>query len=330
MRVTSSQVIIDDPRRVKLFNQRGTEDFLHACESVLDVMLELPQGEQRSSDDYVLDRLNSFKSDMVSSLANAKIDLSDVINIVKSSSDSIMTKVDGFSQLRNTNRFKGEEGEKTILEILQGAFHIHDGYAIKITKTVSHSCDIVIQRPGFTDIRIESKAYGRDNGANVNATEVKKFISDLVQLNTHGIMVSLYSGISNKESIDIEIVPSTNKLALYISGSENIVNIVRLVFRLDKLLQLNVHENATILTDDSIVMIRNHILDCTRKAEEIRTHMKHSVRLLNEMAFDNIEKLIVAAPVEESNKCPVCEKTFKGKAGLSQHRLKCKGKAIDL
>jgi hypothetical protein len=328
MRVTPSQVIIDDPRRVKLFNERASEDFLHSCESVLDVMLQIPLIE-KVSDERILDRLESFKSDMVSSLANTKIDLSDVIHLVKSSSDSIMTKVDGFSQLRNTNRFKGDEGEKTILEILQGAFHTHDGYVIKNTKTVSHSCDIVIQRPGFTDIRIESKAYGCDTGADVNATEVKKFISDLVKLNTHGIMVSLYSGISNKESIDIEIVPSTNKLALYISGSENLVNLIRLVFRLDKFFQNDVNENKTILTNDSVAIIRDHILDCTRKAEEIRTHMKHSLRLLNEMAFSNIEKIVVGS-TEEPTKCPVCQKAVKGKAGLSQHRPKCKGKPIDL
>jgi hypothetical protein len=320
MRVTPSQVIIDDPHLVKLFNQKGTLEFLHVCESVLSAMLDIPH--VISERNHVLDTL---KSDIVSSISNTKFDFSDVINLVKSTSESVLTKVDAFSQLRNTNKYKGAEGEKTLLDILQSAFHPHDGYVVTNTSAVSHSCDIVIQRPGYTDIRIESKAYGCDTGSKVNATEVKKFVSDLVRLNTHGVMVSLYSGISNRDAFEIDVIPSTNKFAFYTSGSDTIVNIIRLIYRLDSITQLNIHGNTTILSNESVSKIREHIFDCHRKSEEIRTNMKNSMRLLTEMSFDSIEKFISCIPPVSENTCHVCQKVFKNKAGVSQHRPSCKG-----
>jgi len=316
MRVTSSQVIIDNTRLVKLFNERASTQFLDACESVLDTMLQIPAIDA-SSGEYVLNRLDTFKNEVVSSL-NTKLDLSMVTNLIKTSIDSVMTKVDGFSQLRNTNNFKGKECEKHILSILQGAFHPHDGYSVQNISKTPNSCDILIQNPSFTDIRIESKGYGRDNGADVNATEVRKFMSDLVLMNSHGIMVSVYSGISNKSSIDIDIVPGTNKIAIFVKGTDNLVNVVRLLFRLDNLIQLSTDENTTTITNDSVKRISDCILDFKKKSGQIQTHLNESIRLLKDMMFDKIEMLLVSGTVDES-RCPTCHQSFKR---LASHKCK--------
>ena len=271
-----------------------------------------------------------------------KIDISKVVEstneslvyAIKSVSEqvsSMTNKVDTFSTLRNTTRFKGEEGEKGLHEVLENSLSSRDGYTITDTKSIPHSCDIVVQRTGYPDIRIESKAHGRDTGENVRTQEVKRFESDLTHLNSHGIFVSLYSGICGKGAIEFEMLPSTKKFAFYLSRNEfdgNIISeIIRLIYKLDTFVSDKDEDDMISITHESILKIKLHLTDFNKKIDDLKTNAKNSLRILNEITLNVIEKLFTSSiHVQEDDKkfvCNKCNKICKTKAGLTLHTNKC-------
>lgn len=328
MRLESGRIVIDDPYLVEFFSRRGTLALFYTCEQLLVNACDICEKNSEATSELCMSQLEVMRNDIIEAvrLQKQKPDLTELKECVQASHDEITSKIDSFSLLRNTNRFKGEEGEQIILDILHKSFNHHDGYSIHDTSSKAHSCDMVIQRTGFPDIRIESKAYGRDSGDNVKEAEVKKFISDLIKTNSHGVMVSLYSGIANKGDVDFELVPTTNKFAFYVSSNCQLVpEIVRLVYKLDRMYKVSEQDDVTVLTNDSVVRIREHIGDFTRKMSEIKSHLDNSIRLLGEMMMDKIERLIVALPPEEENNtCQWCGFVAKRKNNLTQHQKKCK------
>ncbi len=299
-----------------------------------------------------LPQINLKMCDLKTSLETIKdkIDISKVVEstvgktneslvyAMKSVSEQVsnMTnKVDTFSALRNTTRFKGEEGERGLHEVLENNLSSRDGYTITDTKSVPHSCDMVVQRTGYPDIRIESKAHGRDTGENVRTQEVKRFESDLTHLNSHGIFVSLYSGICGKGAIEFEMLPSTKKFAFYLSRNEFdggiISEIIRLIYKLDTFISDKDEDEMLSITHESIIKIKSHLNDFNKKIDDLKTNAKNSLRILNEITLDIIEKLItssIPAAQEDCDNnrkfgCNKCNHNCKNKSGLTQHMKKC-------
>lgn len=326
MRVTSNQIIIDDPRLVELFQKKQSSKFFRACEDVLILMGELPETVETIPEDRIMRRLGEITSDIISAIPSVKLDLSQVVSEVKSATETLGQKVDSFSHIRTTNSFKGKEGEDIVLGVLKQNFNQADGYTIENTTSGTNCCDFVLKKVTFTDVRIESKAYTGD----VNRAQVDKFISDLIKSNNHGVMVSVFTGVAKKKSIDIQLVPTTNKLAFFVSGTDNLADIVRLIHRLDHMTtRIDGDETMTSLTPESVVKIREHIKDFSKKRDEIITHMDHSVKLLKSMAFDVIEKIVFLEPLDKKVRCMWCDKQYSGAKCLSKHMDTCKKKPKD-
>lgn len=256
------------------------------------------------------------------------------INTIKNSQDQMASKIDTFSIVRNTTRFKGEEGEKGIIHILENKLPMRDGYSIQEVKSIPHSCDILIKRDGFPDIRIESKAHGRESKENVKLSEVKKFESDLLSLNNHGIFVSLYSGICGKDQFDIDLLPN-NKIAIYLSNNnfngDIIISMIRMLYILDRFTSGS--ESGDIkVSIDTMIRVKSYLTDFNRKIEEVKTLNKNSMRLLNEISLDFIEKALIGhipqiekkSTPTETYVCEKCHQVCKSKSGLTNHMKMCK------
>lgn len=253
------------------------------------------------------------------------------LNTIKVTQEQMANKIDTFANTRSTTRYKGEEGERGILDILENKLHIRDGYNIQDVKSVPHSCDIVIKRDGYPDIRVESKAHGKETGENVRISEVKKFESDLLTLNNHGIFVSLHSGICGKGSFEIELLPN-NKFAVYLANNnydgDTITEVVRLIYKLDKFTSGPESDNITISTD-SMMRIKAYLTDFNRKIDDLKTSLKNSIRILNEITLDLIEKTLTGHMSEETQTltiaytCETCGQTCTSKAGLTLHKKRC-------
>ena len=265
------------------------------------------------------------------SVARNNDSLVQTLNTIKNSQDQMANKIETFTTTRTTTRYKGEEGEKGLINILESKLHIRDGYNIQDVKSIAHSCDIVIKRDGYPDVRVESKAHGKETGENVRVAEVKKFESDLLTLNNHGIFVSLYSGICGKGAFEIELLPN-NKFAVYLANNnydgDTITEVLRLIYKLDRFTSGPESDNITISTD-SMMRIKAYLTDFNRKIDDLKTSLKNSIRILNEITLDLVEKALTGHMSDEpqtttiSYACDVCHQTCTSKAGLTLHKKRC-------
>ena len=135
---------------------------------------------------------------------------------------------------------------------------------------------------------MESKAHGGRTGEPVRTKEVKRFESDIIGLNSHGIFVSLYSDICGKGQVEIDLL-HTNKFAIYLSNNnfdgEIIKDFVNLVYKLDKIMtELNT-DNSFKITTESMNSVKNYLIDFGNKIATLKTSMKNNIAILNENIF---------------------------------------------
>lgn len=245
--------------------------------------------------------------------------------------DTMSLRVENLISVRNTTRYKGEEGEAGIMSILECKLPIREGYEIFETKSKPHNCDILVKKPGFPDVRLEIKAHGRDTGECVRSNEVKRFEADLISLNDHGIFVSLYSGIIGKSQIEIDILP-TNKFAVYISNNnydgDALKEFINLIYKLNVFIA---GEEGVKISTEAMTRIKAHLIDFNTKIASLKTNMKSSLDMLNSITFDIIEKLLCAgmdmkpvASTDPKYTCETCHKDFSRPSSLTNHKKTCK------
>ncbi|MGQ3144835.1 hypothetical protein, partial [Rhizobium oryzihabitans] len=133
------------------------------------------------------------------------------LTLLRKGGDDLTAKVDQLShQLtaiharQGTNHKKGIVGESRMYELLCDKLPSRDDYDVQLVTGQAHNCDICIKRIGHPDVRVEVKSHGEQSGEKVRAKEVIRFQNDLLGLNTHGIFVSVYSGIVGKGEVELE------------------------------------------------------------------------------------------------------------------------------
>ena len=77
------------------------------------------------------------------------------------------------------------------------------------------------------------------------------------------------------------------------------------------------------------VRIKAYLTDFNRKIDDLKTSLKNSIRILNEITLDLVEKALVGRVTDEpqnttiSYTCDVCCQTCTSKAGLTLHKKRC-------
>lgn len=318
-----------------------TVDIINAIESKIDVdgiITEIGRlGARMDTSGIVteLGRMGIKVDDLRSKIdidTNVSRNNDAIIQILKMSQEQISSKIDTFTSAKKSTARKGDEGERGLIDILENKLSMREGYTIESVKSIPHSCDIVVKREGYPDIRIESKAHGKENGENVRVAEVKKFESDILMLNNHGIFVSLYSGICGKSTFEIELLPN-NKFVVYLANNnydgDVITEVIRLLYRLDKFVSSTSHDGEIRITTDVMIRIKSYLTDFNRKLDELKTTLRNSIRILNEITLDTIEKSLTGSIIEQVNEqknnftCDGCGQMCTSKAGLTLHKRKC-------
>lgn len=279
--------------------------------------------------DNLKDKIDVAKVIDTSLKRNDEMVMSTLGNLQRTT-DVINTRVEQMAVVRNTTRSKGEEGEFGVIHILECKLPLRDGYEILETKSKPHNCDAVVKRVGFPDVRIEVKAHGRDTGECVRSEQVKRFESDLIGLNNHGIFISLYSGIVGKAPFEIDLLP-TNKFAVYISNNnydgDAIKEFINLIYKLDGFVS---GEEGVKISTEAMTRVKAHLNDFNTKITALKTNMKASLEILNGFTFEIIEKLLSSgldmkpSPILETKfTCPKCQRDFSRASGLANHSKTC-------
>lgn len=360
-------VVIDD-HFVCEFMKNGSTEFMVSCESVIKQMCLACSQKTTSDVDDFMSRLNPWGKKIIESVSTQKVDLSDVTRVltdlkgdmnnlkdkidvakvidtslkrnddvmmssignVQKTIDVVNARVEQIVTVRNTTRSKGEEGESGIIQILECKLPLRDGYEILETKSKPHNCDALVKRVGFPDVRIEVKAHGRETGECVRSEQVKRFESDLIGLNNHGIFVSLYSGIVGKAPFELDLLP-TNKFAVYISNNnydgDAIKEFINLIYKLDGFVS---GEEGVKISTEAMTRIKAHMIDFNTKITQLKTNMKASLDIINGFTFEIIEKLLSSGldmkPAINSVPkftCVTCTKDFSRASSLANHVKVC-------
>jgi hypothetical protein len=195
---------------------------------------------------YVLNTNQKQVSDHLHQIpALTKCVIAEVLASLKSGIDETRREVgcvqtslasDRLEKAGQSTASKGRAGEFILFDLLSRHLRARDGFAVEHTAGQACSCDILVKRSGFPDIRIESKAHGQGSGEKVRSCNVVKFQRDLEHNRNHGIFVSLYTEIVNIGNFEIQQMP-TGKFAIYLckigENVEPVVEMIQLLYILD-------------------------------------------------------------------------------------------------
>jgi len=286
--------------------------------------------KQSSNIAYIVD---SIQKDIASNTMN--------LVLIKSTNDDLKSQVASLDKQlltkqtkeSNSNSFKGTLAEETLYNLLCEKLMTREGFSISKVNGISHSCDILVRKTDRPDIRIESKAHGQYTGEKVRTREIEKFERDLLELNNHGIFVSVYSDITGKGSVEIKQLLETSKFAIYLSKNmydcDMISDMIYLLYNLDKITSTSSNSNMsnTTLSPEIISKIQNIIKSFAGKLTNVKTSLKDALALLNTITMEQINMLIFdqnkpvtpsLAPL--SRQCELCLYVFKNDRGLKEHR----------
>lgn len=229
-------------------------------------------------------------------------DVSGALQVLQRSSVDVTGRVDHLAQQvttahvrqANSNSGKGIRGESQLHDMLCERLSARDNYSVERVGGVSNACDLTVKRLAFPDVRVEVKAHGELTRAKVGAKETAKFQRDLATMGSHGIFVSLHSGIVGKGKIEVDVMPN-NKLAVYLSANEfdidTIHDMLHVIYRVDGIMAAAVaHDSEYVrVTQEDMARVQRHLRDFAVKTQTVRSHLKESISLLDEMLFDKIE-----------------------------------------
>ena len=176
---------------------------------------------------------------------------------------------------------KGMAGEKRLFDLLSNRLMMRDGYTVEQVSNIAHSCDILVKRRGHPNIRIESKAHGEHTGDKVKSKEVEKFRRDLLDMDDHGIFVSLYTGIVGMGDYELEQLPN-GKFAIYLSNNnfneDSIVSMMQLLYSIDRIVR-NASEESydkIIVSTESMMRVKDYAKEYSSKIQRAITHIKQT------------------------------------------------------
>lgn len=188
---------------------------------------------------------------------------------------------------------KGKAGEEFTEKLLKQTFPTH-----RVTTVASSlqkgQMDIRFESDNLPTIGFEVKNY-KDM---VPHNQVEKFERDILESNTHGIMLSLTSGISGKPHQHLNIL-SNKCVALYLSCNDfdamsSIQTAVSAIYLLDPLLKANkdVEGNSLTVTQDTVNLIRGIIDKNKKDMGEIERTLKDLLEKVKRMTWDEILSLL--------------------------------------
>lgn len=262
-----------------------------------------------------------------------------LVSCIKSQTDNMLMK----QSKGDTHYRRGKEGEDKIFNLLSERLMVKDGFVLEKVCGQAHCCDIAIKREQYPTIRIECKAHGMDNNEKVKYKDIEKFQKDLLQVNNHGIMVSLYSGIVGMGNLEIQQLVN-GKFAIYLANNnydvDIIIEMLHLLYRLDNIVCKGEDEkNGIMVTAEMMTRIKGYLKDFSNKIQAVKTHMRESMTLLTEVQLDMIEKTLLSASENSTSTdsglkkirltkksrdvCQWCKKEFNNKAGLGSHMRTC-------
>ena len=250
----------------------------------------------------------------------------------KSKQDAVFSELSDFlNKWKNSSSHKGNLGENLLEGVLNKAFPVAE---IINTSGTKASGDFIIKRESKPSIMIENKDYKN----NVNNDEVKKFIRDINEQQTHGVFLSQSSGIITKPNYWIDICDG--KILVYVHNVEYDPDIIKSAINIiDNLYQKldKVDDKAFTLSREAVDKINaDYQVFLTKKELALTTAKDIHKRLINQIddiSFPAFANWLHSKGVETAAccfECQECAMTFATKKALASHKKVHKGETKNI
>jgi len=242
----------------------------------------------------------------------------------KSKIDDVMNDLSDFlNKMKNSSVHKGIYGQNILENVLNSAF---PSSQIVNTSGTKASGDFMIKRDNKPAILVENKDYK----SNVNADEVKKFIRDINEQNTHGIFLSQHSGITTKTNYTIDIYEG--KVLVYVHNVEYNPDIIKcavnIIDNLAYKVEIIENDEGETISKETLQKINSDFqVFMTKKQLAIDTAKDIQKKLLvhiEDITFPTLSDWLSNKGVNMNNACTyhceICNQVFTNKRALASHK----------
>ena len=298
-------------------SQSSLKDFISSLDSKITTLQQPIYTFLSSNQEQINTKLNALKEDSLST---------------KSSNDKVISDLNEFlSKYKSSSQFKGQCSENMLENVLNKMYP--SGEVINTT-AIKAAGDFMLKREGKQNVIIENKMYER----NVNADEIKKFLRDVNEQKTNGIMMSQYSGIVSKGNFFIEI--HDGKVLIYMHNVEYSPEKIRLAIDAIDILSTKIEElsnveelNGCVIRKDILDKINEQFQAFIYQKDIVITTLKEShkkiITQVEELKLPDLSLYLNEkyASIQNMNySCEICNLPFQNKRSLAAHKKIHKGR----
>ncbi len=270
--------------------------------------------------------------------------LNNIENNIKSTTDKtekhqevIEKELKKFLDQYKVSSKKGEFSEQILQSVLSSMFPQDE--IINVTREGEGKCDFELLRNNKPNILIENKDY---ETVNVPKNEVQKFVTNVIDNNKCGIMISQRNGISGKSDFEIEF--HNNLVLVYLHkvnyDSVKIQTAIDIIDSLHpKLTELYLNDKFTI-TNAQINKINEEYIEFIKQRNDVINDIniiltntidkikKLEINSINTILCNNFSdiKLKNSKQNNQNNICKTCNKIFSTSKALANHIRSCNTK----
>ncbi len=293
------------------------KDFIASLDSKITAMQQPIYTFISSNQEQLNLKLNTLRDDTISN---------------KSANDKVMSDLNDFlSKYKSSSQFKGQCSENMLGNILTKMYPTAE---VINTTAIKASGDFILKRCGRQTILLENKNYE----ANVNLDEIKKFLRDVNEQKTHGIMMSQYSGIVSKGNFFIEI--HDGKVLIYIHNVDYSQEKIKMAIDVIDILSTKIEElsnieeiNGCVIRKDTLDKINDQFQIFLNQKDIVLTTLRESnkklITQIEDMKIPDLSLYLnekYASIQNQTFSCDICSLYFQNKRSLAAHKKIHKGR----
>jgi hypothetical protein len=234
-------------------------------------------------------------------------------------------------QKMENSSLKGKYSENVLVNILHS---LYPTAQIQYTGQQKESGDVFLVRPDRPVILVENKFYSSQK-RNVPQEEVKKFIRDVETQRCSGIFLSQKGGIVNKDNFEINI--HNGNVLVFVHDTDNDPDKIKVAVNIVDYFKAKLDETQPAQEVDSIprecLEAINHEVQFLAKTKLnllniAREYNGKLMKQLDEIKLPSLDEFLSTRYAGSSGSltCELCGYVSRSKAGLAQHKRRCKGK----
>jgi len=235
-----------------------------------------------------------------------------------------------YLEKQKNSTLKGKESEIKLEMILNEAYP-HG--SIKNNTGEGHAADYLLSREGKEGILFENKDYN----TNVPDVEIKKFIRDIENKKSHGVILSQRSGIQNKRDYHIDI--HMGFVIIYVHNVNYDVAKIHLAVQIidhlvPQLKRLNEKQESSVSLELMSEINKEYLCFIGQKKQILENVKKFSKDMMRQVEEIEMPKLTCLLNSKFTNmeqlefKCDICGSfTAKNRRALVTHQNSCRKKS---